>query len=268
VKSDNLCNNVCTSSEVCVDLGAGYQCQPQECKDLVCDSSSTCINDGGVARCITAYRTEASNAVQCSELLCDTDNGEVCINDGGLARCIAYRTEASNAAVQCGELLCDTNHGEVCINDGGLARCITANAPVQCGELLCDTANGEVCINDGGLARCVQVNHCSVEASLTPRAGSYYLEGGVPHQIWDLVLTNNGTLGITQVEVRIVPVSPAQVDPINRWNLASVFSQLYNVTVYNTLDKPNSQYSGAGFVLGGVNYQATPSVDVTSVQCN
>jgi len=46
------CLDACTSSEVCVNLGQGYQCQPRLCSDLSCASNQVCIDDGGLARCI------------------------------------------------------------------------------------------------------------------------------------------------------------------------------------------------------------------------
>jgi len=78
------CHNECTSTtQVCVNLGAGYQCQPRSCSDLSCDpSNQVCINDGGVARCINTSRP-ASASTSCNvAVTIVARNGGYYVNNG------------------------------------------------------------------------------------------------------------------------------------------------------------------------------------------
>lgn len=283
------CNSSCASNQVCVNLGAGYQCSYQSCSDLQCDTDQICINDGGVARCIDVASPAStpapdpcnsacgSNQVcvnlgagyqcqyqSCSDIQCESD--QVCINDGGVARCITTSNSSPNAASasttapvdQCNNT-CSSD--TICVNLGQGYQC----QPRECSQLQCGT--NQVCINDGGVARCITVsqpNPCLVAVSVNARLGGSFVNNGVPQQVYDLVFTNTGSQSVSSLSVTITPSGDATIPAGQMWNMeATTTTNTYIVDFYNTLPATNSQYFGAGFILSGSNSQTAPTAVAT-----
>jgi len=144
----------------------------------------------------------------------------------------------------------------------------TTGGSVTCGTEVCGP--NQVCIEDGGISRCVtESTSCNVLASISARSGSSFDINGSPSQIYDIVVQNIGTAAVSNLVLLITPVPDTQIVQGNKWNLVQIStSDQYTVETYGGLTLPNSQYTGAGFVLSGTNSTtATPSLSVYSVSC-
>jgi len=112
-------------------------------------------------------------------------------------------------------------------------------------------------------------NTCTVAISISARAGAAFVYNGQLSQIYDLTFTNIGQAMISNLQIRIAPVSGTAVNESNKWNLvlSSTVANVYTVMTFGALTV-GAQYAGAGFVLAGTNATtATPQVTVYSISC-
>lgn len=111
-------------------------------------------------------------------------------------------------------------------------------------------------LNFSPKCKCAVFETCEGVATIHARNGGGWFEEGKFHHIWDISVTNTGSLKIAAA-ILTIDFPPLADDTEDHWNIEKIEDDKYALLSHSTL-YPGHTFTGAGFLLKSVGPKYPP----------